>query len=37
VYNKDSWRRFRVKVGPWSHSSYASKLIARRSADADRY
>ena len=37
VYNKDSAQRFRFKVGSLSHSSYASTLIARRAANADRY
>jgi peptidoglycan/xylan/chitin deacetylase (PgdA/CDA1 family) len=37
VYNKDSPRRFRVKVGRWSHMTPAGKLIARRAAHADRY
>jgi peptidoglycan/xylan/chitin deacetylase (PgdA/CDA1 family) len=32
VYHKDSWPRFRFKVGRWSRSPYGSKLIARRAA-----
>jgi peptidoglycan/xylan/chitin deacetylase (PgdA/CDA1 family) len=32
VYHTDSWARFRVKVGRWSHSDYGSHLIARRQA-----
>ena len=36
VYHKDSWRRFRLKVGRWSRSTYASRLISLRAAHADR-
>ncbi len=37
VYNKDSSRRFRFKVGRWAHMNAAGKLITRRAANAVRY
>jgi peptidoglycan/xylan/chitin deacetylase (PgdA/CDA1 family) len=37
VYQRDSWPRFRVKTGRLSRSKYGSMLIARRTANAQRY
>jgi peptidoglycan/xylan/chitin deacetylase (PgdA/CDA1 family) len=36
VYRKDSWPRFRLKIGPWPRFPFAVWLIARRTANADR-
>jgi peptidoglycan/xylan/chitin deacetylase (PgdA/CDA1 family) len=33
VYHKDAWWRFRLKVGRWSRTSYAARLIALRAAN----
>lgn len=30
IYHKDSWPRFRFKVGRWSRSAYGARLVARR-------
>lgn len=37
VYHKDSWRRFRFKVGRWTRSPYGARLIAKRAGNADRF
>lgn len=36
VYHKDSWTRFRLKVGRWPRSRYGASLIALRAGDRDR-
>jgi peptidoglycan/xylan/chitin deacetylase (PgdA/CDA1 family) len=36
VYHKDSWARFRLKVGSWSRTAYGSRLIALRAARIQR-
>lgn len=36
VYRQDSWPRFRLKIGRWSRSPFASRLVAWRTANAHR-
>ncbi len=36
VYRQDSWPRFQLKIGHWSRSPFAARLIARRSANPHR-
>jgi len=35
IYHKDTWARFRLKVGPLTEYAYATKLLAKRSLNLE--